>query len=86
MELIGVEPATTVVLTGGEHGHFNQHSHNLPCHHSSTLSDQHVADRRPGEADRPHNRHHHRRSIAAEIPGGLLAPKAWFPAAATRCR
>ena len=42
-ELVGVEPATAVALDGGEHGHFNQYSHYVPCHRSSTLSDQHRA-------------------------------------------
>ena len=67
-----MEPATAVAIHGGKNGHFNKHPHNVPCCCSSTLSNQHVADRWAGEADRPGHRHHHRCFVAAEISRGLL--------------
>ena len=71
--LASVEPATTVALSGDEHGYFNQYSDYVSRNRSGALSHQHVADRRTRKTDRARHRHYHRNSVAAEIPGGLLA-------------
>src|SRR6266481_6736800 len=61
---------------GNAHGRPHWRDHHLPCRHPGALSRQHAADRRPRKTDRPRDRDHPRRNLAAEISRGLLGPAA----------
>src|SRR4051812_10038594 len=55
---------------------YHQHIDHVPGYYSRALPDQSSAAGRTRQADRPGDRHHYRRPVAAEIPRRLLTVSA----------